>query len=220
MLSKHISLWTPPSSESWGAEIGCNHVDRWLTFYCSVKPNLQGWWWIQSFWNDAIPRILWLTQGAALLCSPWQDTGLSHVYKSCINRHVCHAHTAGNAVLHEDIWKGLFSQPAISLDTTITQLCVHAFIRRVQKLKCIVLSHACKHKADSHIMPYWSDRVSRKLAENTNTAWGGSLKPETSLLSMVFSSSGNHLVAHAYQVLFSKPQSVLGFLFSAICFNV
>lgn len=60
---------------------------------------------------------------------------------------------------------------------------------------------ANEHRPDTRIMPYWSDRVSRKLAENTNTAWGGSLKLETSLLSMVFTSSGNHLVAHAYQVL-------------------
>lgn len=71
VLSKHISLWTPLSSESRGAEIGCNHVDRWLTFYCSAKPNLRGWWWIRSFWNDAIPRVLWLTRGAAVPCSLW-----------------------------------------------------------------------------------------------------------------------------------------------------
>lgn len=95
---------------------------------------------------------------------------------------------------------------------------MHTHIHKVQKLKCIVLSHACKHKPDSHIMPYWSDRVSRKLAENTNTAWGGSLKLETSLLSMVFFSSGNHLVAHAYQVL-SLRSAFFGFccLLQCLC---
>lgn len=92
---------------------------------------------------------------------------------------------------------------------------MHAHICRVQKLKCTVLSHACKHKPDSHIMPYWSDRVCRKLAENTNTAWGGSLKLETSLLSMVFSSSEYHLVAHAYQVL--SQSLTLPSLGSAVC---
>ncbi len=94
---------------------------------------------------------------------------------------------------------------------------MHTHIHRVQKLKCIVLSHACKHKPDFHIMPYWSDRVSRKLAENTNTAWGGSLKLETSLLSMVFSSSGNHLVAHAYQVLLVYTLPSSGCLLQCLC---
>lgn len=84
------------------------------------------------------------------------------------------------------------------------------------KEKHIVLSHACKHKPVSHIMPYWSDRVRRKLAENMNTAWGGSLKLETSLLSMVFSSSGNHLVAHAYQVL-TQSLSLLSAFFRHCC---
>lgn len=79
------------------------------------------------------------------------------------------------------------------------------------------MSHACKHKPDSHIMPYWSDRVRRKLAENTNTAWGGSLKLETSLLSMVFSSSGNHLVAHAYQVLLSPSLRLHSAFFRLWC---
>lgn len=49
----------------------------------------------------------------------------------------------------------------------------------------------------------------RKLAENTNTAWGGSLKLETSLSSAVLSYRGNHLVAHAYQVL-CQSLGVLG----------
>lgn len=81
---------------------------------------------------------------------------------------------------------------------------LHMYEVKKQYNACIILSHACKHNPHSSIMPYWSDRVSRKLAENTNTAWGGSLKLNTSLLSMVFSSSGNHLVAHAYQVLSSS----------------
>lgn len=82
---------------------------------------------------------------------------------------------------------------------------------------CIVLYRASKHEPHSHIIPYWSDRVSRKLAKNTNTAWGGSLKLETSLLSMVFSSSGNHLVAHAYQVL-SPSLSLRSAFFRLCCF--
>lgn len=103
VLSKHISLWTPLSTESWGAEIGCNHVDRWLTFYCSAKPNLQGWWWIQNVWNDAIPQILWLSHGAALQCSLCQSTGLSNVYVTCTCRHTWHAQTSGNAKKMEDV---------------------------------------------------------------------------------------------------------------------
>lgn len=80
--------------------------------------------------------------------------------------------------------------------------CMHTvqMYRRVQELKCNVVSHACKHKPDSCILPYWSDRVCRKLAENTNTAWGDCLKLETRFLSTVFSCAGNHLAVHAYQV--------------------
>lgn len=96
--------------------------------------------------------------------------------------------------------------------TTTTGLCIHIW---VQKLKCCVLSRACKHKPDPHIVPYWSDRLSRKLVQNTNTAWGGSLKLETILLSVVFSSSGNHLVAHAYQVL--SPSLILRSAFFRLC---
>lgn len=140
------------------------------------------------------------------------DTGLSHVYASCINRHVWHAQMS---VLHGDNWKGHCLNGGI-LIVQLPQGCACIYICRVQKLKCIVLSHACKHKPDSHIMPYWSDRVRRKLAENTNTAWGGSLKPETSLLSMVFFCSGNHLVAHAYQVL-SQSLSLLSAFFGLCC---
>lgn len=77
--------------------------------------------------------------------------------------------------------------------------------RRVQKLKCNVVSHACKHKPDSHILPYWSDRACRRLAENTNTAWGDCLKLETSFLSTVFFCCGNHLAVGASQSLESAP---------------
>lgn len=209
VLSKHISLWTPLSTESWGAEIGCNHVDRWLTFYCSAKPNLQGWWWIENVWNDAIPQILWLSRGAALQCSRCQSTGLSNVYVTCTCGHAWHAQTSGNA-------KKKHRRCAVqtgNLNCTTTQ---HMYEVKKQYNACIILSRACKHNPHSSIMPYWSDRVSRKLAENTNTAWGGSLKLDTSLLSMVFSSSGNHLVAHAYQVL-SPSLSLYSAFFRHCC---
>lgn len=100
-----------------------------------------------------------------------------------------------------------------NLNCTTTQ---HMYEVKKQYNACIILSHACKHNPHSSIMPYWSDRVSRKLAENTNTAWGGSLKLDTSLLSMVFSSSGNHLVAHAYQVL-SPSLSLYSAFFRHCC---
>lgn len=94
VLSQHISLWTPLSRESRGAEIGCNHVDIWLTFYCFTKPNLQGWWWILSFWNDAIPSILWLTRdGAAVLCCLWHWAvtciWMLHIYSACPHYRKC-----------------------------------------------------------------------------------------------------------------------------------
>ena len=54
-------------------------------------------------------------------------------------------------------------------------------------------------------MPYWSDRVSSKLAENTNTAWGGSLKTRDKPLIhgvlLLWKSPGGSCISSA----FSKP---------------
>lgn len=55
------------------------------------------------------------------------------------------------------------------------------------------------------------------LAENTNSAWGGSLKLETCPFYMALSNSGNHLVAHAYQVL-SQTFSLLSAYLCLCCF--
>lgn len=100
----------------------------------------------------------------------------------------------------EGNWRDTVSTGTPNSTRTLRAYCTN--VRRVQKLKCNVVSHASKHKPDSHILPYWSDRICRKLAENTNTAWGDCLKLETSFLSTLFSCSGNHLAVHAYQAFF------------------
>lgn len=138
MLSKHISLKTPLSGESRGAGIGCNHVDRWLTFYCSIEPNLQGWWWIQTFWNDAMSRILWLIHGATVV----RHWALSHVYVSCIKRHVWRACTVGNAemsVSPEDNRKGRCLDRQVN-STASSGLCmrIYAGCKNQNALFCLM----------------------------------------------------------------------------------
>ena len=67
-------------------------------------------------------------------------------------------------------------------------------------------------------MPYWSDRVSSKLAENTNTAWGGSLKTRDKPLIhgvlLLWKSPGGSCISSA----FSKPLPSSGSAVS--CCNV
>lgn len=119
---------------------------------------------------------------------------------TCINRHIWRVHMYKDLCCFEGNWRDTVSTGTPNSTRTLRAYCTN--VRRVQKLKCNVVSHASKHKPDSHILPYWSDRICRKLAENTNTAWGDCLKLETSFLCTVFSCSGNHLAVHAYQAFF------------------
>lgn len=116
------------------------------------------------------------------------------------------------SVLHGDIWRDF----SLNRQSEYYHRASNTYIHKCKNSNVLFCLMPAKHKPDSHIMPYWSDSMSRKLPENTNTAWGGSLKLETSLLSLVFSSSGNHLVAHAYQVLSTSLR--LRSAFTWICF--